>query len=85
MTEANNAQQADQRRHLQSKRLNLNIASKEQLETVLPSFPKETIAQLIQARNVRPFVSWTDVSLIHGVGETSSTESKSIFWDTWYC
>jgi DNA uptake protein ComE-like DNA-binding protein len=69
MTEAKNAQQADQRRHLQSRRLNLNIAPKEVLETVLPSFPKETIAQIVQARNVRPFESWTDVSLVHGVGE----------------
>ncbi len=79
MTEAKNAQQADQRRHLQSKRLNLNIASKEQLETVLPSFPKETIAQLMLARNVRPFKSWTDVSLNHGVGEEVLQNLKVYF------
>ena len=52
MTEAKEAQQADQRRQLQSKRLNLNKVTLEQLETVLPNFPKGTLAQIIQARTI---------------------------------
>ncbi len=81
MNEAKEAQQADQRRQLQSKRLNLNKVTLEQLETALPNFPKGTLAQIIQARTIKPFDSWKAVAQVHGVGE-KVLQNLKVYFDT---
>ncbi len=69
MTEAREARQAVQRRHLQSKRLNQNTVTLEDFETGMPNLPKPTLAQITQARTKQPFDGWKAVSGVHGVGE----------------
>jgi DNA uptake protein ComE-like DNA-binding protein len=81
MTEAREARQADQRRQLSSKRLNLNKVTLEDFETVLPNLPKPTLAQILQARTVKPSDSWKAVSQVHGVGE-KVLQNLKVYVDT---
>jgi hypothetical protein len=78
-TEASQAQQADQNRLLQSKRLNLNTVTLAELEAVMPSLSKPTGQQIMNARAKGLFTDWKSVSDVHGVGEKVLQNLKVYF------